>query len=118
MELKGMRELMQKVEKMGKGAKRAEKKAVKVAGEYFAEKLKENTPKSLINKDHAADNILVVENKDGVSIGFHQDHFYMMFVEFGTSKISPNPFMARTFDNEINEIQKRMASVINKELKT
>jgi len=111
----GMEQLQKQIKELGAKGNEIRRKAELEAGNYFADKLKQNTPKGDSN-DHAADHIIVVQDDEGVKIGFDEDHFYMMFVEWGTENQAANPFTARTFENSLTGARNEMVNVINKEM--
>jgi HK97 gp10 family phage protein len=110
----GLQEIMRKVESLA-DSQQAKEKALDAGAEHFKRKLSENTVRSNINHKHAADNVVIDENGDEREVGYDKDHYYMKFVELGTSTISPKPVVSPTFENEADEIEQAMAEVIRRE---
>jgi HK97 gp10 family phage protein len=138
-DLEGMNQLLKQLKHLNlKVDKAVEDKALKAGAEVAKEKIEThpNLPRSSIPKDHAQDNIIVVEESDGeYQIGAHKDFFYLIFHELGadgglyygtqdwnkdiayvTPDIDASPFMRPAFEESQDEIQQAMAEVIKKEL--
>ncbi|MBE3570989.1 MAG: HK97 gp10 family phage protein [Bacillales bacterium] len=114
--LEGMDDLLKKIEKMA-NADRAKEKALQKGAEHLRTKIAEHTPRSSIQKDHAADHIIIQKQEDGsFAIGPDKDHFYLQFVEFGTKKMAAKPFMAPTLEREKGKITEIMKNTIKSEL--
>ncbi|WP_051348589.1 HK97-gp10 family putative phage morphogenesis protein [Peribacillus kribbensis] len=118
LELTGMNEILQRLNSLSHGAhtQRAIDKALRAGANHLKGKLAENTPKSTQTLRHAADNIVVEMDGDRILIGYHKDHFYMQFVEFGTKKMTANPVVARTFEQEMSTVQRLMKDTLRREL--
>lgn len=95
-ELEGMQELIDRVNKLGAKGEIIKKKALDKAGNLVKDSMEKNAPRSNKTKRHMADNIKVsnIEKENGVDFieigpnkGDNSEFFYSKFTEFGTSKI-------------------------------
>ncbi|MGM0259369.1 HK97-gp10 family putative phage morphogenesis protein [Enterococcus sp. AZ102] len=79
---------------------------------------KERKTVARYKKEHAKNNIVVEKVKDGHTfVGFNGEaSWYVHFVEFGTFKINPKPFVQETERDSKQEIYKMMGEVLRKEL--
>ncbi|NFE94362.1 HK97-gp10 family putative phage morphogenesis protein [Clostridium botulinum] len=114
-ELEGMDELIDKVNKLGKKGEEIKKNTLDKVGNLVKRSMEVKAPKSKENKRHMADNINVsdIENEDGVDFvkigpnkGDNSEFFYSKFTEFGTSKIPAQHWAENSIlenQNEINE---------------
>jgi HK97 gp10 family phage protein len=116
-QLDGMQELMRRVEQMELRVNTQLKdKTLKEGAELMKEKIIDYAPERTGKlKDSIA--ISGVRN-DEIEIGPDQQGtgFYGHFLEFGTSKMSPQPFMGPAFENHKDEAQEKMKDVIKREL--
>lgn len=115
-ELEGMDELIDKVNKLGQKGEVIKKKALDKAGELVKGSMERKAPKSKEIKRHMADNIKVSEIKkengvDFVNIGPNKgdnsEFYYSKFTEWGTSKIPAQHWAEKSvLENKrnINEI--------------
>ncbi len=119
LKLEGMDGILQKVKRLS-NTEEAKQRALDAGAEHFREKYSQNLQRSQANKEHAADHIIVttpLTDNDKRQIGPTKEHFYVQFVEFGTSKIKADPTMARTFHAEIGEMQRIMKQSLKRDLK-
>ena len=95
-ELEGMQELIDRVNKLGSQGTEIKKKALDKAGALVKASMEQKAPRSELSKKHMADNIQVsdIEKEDGVDYvqigpnkGDNSEFFYSKFTEWGTSKI-------------------------------
>ncbi len=97
-ELSGMNEMLQKLEKMGKNVDKVKAKALKAGAEKIRKPIADLAPRSAIPHEHMADSIIISEVKkdsDGsefVEVGPEKSKFYAKFQEFGTVKQKAKPF--------------------------
>lgn len=91
-------------------------RAIQKGADYLRKKIAENTDKSTVAKRHAADNVVIQQVDDSFVVGYAEEFFYMMFQEFGTSKISANPVVQRTFEQEIGNAQNIMIAELRRGL--
>ena len=117
-QLEGMAELIDKVNKLGEKSEEIKKKALDKAGELVKESMEKKAPRSSDVKKHMADNIKVSEiNKDngvdfvmiGPNKGDNSEFFYSKFTEWGTSKIPAQHWVEKSVignEKEINNVIK------------
>lgn len=117
-QLEGMAELIDKVNKLGERSEDIKKKALDKAGELVKESMEKKAPRSSDVKKHMADNIKVSEiNKDngvdfvmiGPNKGDNSEFFYSKFTEWGTSKIPAQHWAEKSVienEKEINKVIK------------
>ena len=117
-QLEGMAELIDKVNKLGERSEDIKKKALDKAGELVKESMDKKAPRSSDVKKHMADNIKVSEiNKDngvdfvmiGPNKGDNSEFFYSKFTEWGTSKIPAQHWAEKSVienEKEINKVIK------------
>ena len=104
---------------LGKTEKELEKsmlKSVEVAGEYASKQLKTKTPIDYDTKTHMKDHIVYSKptvNKPVSEVGFDKQVAWRAhFVEFGTIKQDPQPFIETT----MKDIEKKVADIIQSEM--
>lgn len=121
-ELEGMQELIDKVNKLGAKGEQIKKKALDKAGELVKNSMEKKAPRSQITKKHMADNIKVSEIKKengvdyiniGPNKGDNSEFFYSKFTEWGTSKIPAQHWA----ENSLLENKKKINETIMEELK-
>lgn len=121
-ELEGMAELIDKVNKLGARGEIIKKKALDKAGELVKDSMEKKAPRSEETKKHMADNIMVSEIKKengvdyiniGPNKGDNSEFFYSKFTEWGTSKIPAQHWA----ENSLLENKKEINETIKKELK-
>lgn len=121
-ELEGMQELIDKVNKLGAKGETIKKKTLDKAGELVKESMEKKAPRSGLNKKHMADHIKIseVEKENGVDFieigpnkGDDSEFFYSKFTEWGTSR-QPAQHWA---ENSVLENKKKINEVISDELK-
>lgn len=121
-EIEGMQELIDKVNKLGAKGEQIKKKALDKAGELVKNSMEKKAPRSQITKKHMADNIKVsdIKKESGVDFinigpnkGDNSEFFYSKFTEFGTSKMPAEHWA----ENSLLENKKRINETIMEELK-
>ncbi|MEQ8154497.1 MAG: HK97-gp10 family putative phage morphogenesis protein [Clostridiaceae bacterium] len=121
-ELEGMAELIDKVNKLGSKGEVIKKNALDKAGKLVKSTMEKKAPRSEESKRHMADNIMVSEIKresgiDYINIGPNKgdnsEFFYSKFTEWGTSKIPAQHWA----ENSILENKKEINEIIAAELK-
>jgi HK97 gp10 family phage protein len=91
-----------KVQEYSRRLKRVENRAILKGAEILADTIRKEVPVSDIDHLHIRDDIVIsnVKRKDGdtfVEVGpSKQTAWRAKFLEFGTVKMSPNPFMSRS----------------------
>lgn len=117
-ELEGMQELIDKVNKLGAKGDDIKKKALNRAGEVVKRTMQSKAPRSNSSGKHMADHIDVSEKersngvdfvKIGPEKGDSSEFFYSKFTEWGTSKIPAQHWASKSVkenQNKINEIIK------------
>lgn len=115
LELEGMEELIDKVNKLGGKGEVIKKKALDKAGELVKSTMETRAPKSEETKRHMAENIQVseIQKENGVDFikvgpnkGDNSEFFYSKFTEWGTSKIPAQHWAEKSVlenKREINE---------------
>lgn len=120
--LEGLDELVKKVETLGRKGSSIENKALKEAAEPVQKTGSDLTPRSDLDKEHLADNIVIskVKKKEGIKyieIGPTKDDnsrfFYGKFIEWGTSKMAARPFMQPAYERN----KKKIINIIKETLR-
>ena len=120
-ELEGMQELLDKVNKLGSKGDEIKKNALDKAGEMVKQTMEKKAPRSKSSKRHMADHIKVsdIERSNGVDFvkigpdkGDISEFFYSKFTEWGTSKIPAQHWASKS----IKENQRKINEVIKEEL--
>jgi len=120
-ELEGMAELIDKVNKLGSKGEVIKKNALDKAAELVKNSMERKAPRSEETKKHMADNIEVseIEKKNGVDFikigpnkGDNSEFFYSKFTEWGTSKIPAQHWAV----NSLLENKREINQVIKEEL--
>ena len=120
-QLEGMAELIDKVNKLGEKSEEIKKKALDKAGDLVKDSMEKKAPRSSEVKKHMADNIKVSEiNKDngvdfvmiGPNKGDNTEFFYSKFTEWGKSKIPAQHWAEKS----VIENEKEINNVIKDEL--
>lgn len=121
-ELEGMAELIDKVNKIGAKGEIIKKKTLDKAGKLVKESMEKNAPRSKETKKHMVDNINVsdIEKENGVDFvkigpnkGDNTEFYYSKFTEWGTSKIEAQHWA----ESSILENKKEINQTIMDELK-
>ena len=125
-ELEGMQELIDKVNKLGFKGDEIKKNALDKAGKIVKETMEKKAPRSETNKKHMADNIKVsdVEHSDGTDFvkigpdkGDISEFFYSKFTEWGTSKIPAQHWASKSVQENKKEIDKVVKEELERGLK-
>lgn len=121
-ELEGMQELIDKVNKLGAKGEVIKKNTLIKAGTLVKNAMEKKAPRSILNKKHMADNIKMsdIEKENGVDYikigpnkGDNSEFFYSKFTEWGTTKIPAQHWA----ENSILENKKEINEIIVEELK-
>lgn len=120
-ELEGMQELIDKVNKLGSEGNKIKKAALEKSADIVKESMEKKAPRSKESKRHMADNIKVseMENSNGVDYikigpdkGDISEFYYSKFTEWGTSKIPAQHWASKS----VKENQKKINQTIKEEL--
>ncbi|ERI10894.1 phage protein, HK97 gp10 family [Aneurinibacillus aneurinilyticus ATCC 12856] len=132
-----MEQLLNKLQSLGNRAKTVENQAVKAGAEILRNEIAARTPRSSSPRQpdsssqswrtgqHAADNIKIsgVKQKDGAKIievgiqkGDRSHYFYLKFLEWGTTKISAQHFMASAVAEKRTEATRKVHEIIKRAL--
>lgn len=118
MELEGMQQLMAQLQQMGRSVDgNVTNKALTKGAEFLQGHIKETAP---VRTGKLKANIIISDVKDNkINIGPDQQGtaFHGHFLEFGTSKMSAQPFMGPVFENKKDGAQEIMKDVIKGELR-
>ncbi len=118
LELEGMEELVDRINKLGDKGEAIKKNALQRAGEKVKASMEKKAPRSKLAKKHMADHIKVsdIAKEDGVDFvqigpnkGDNSKFFYSKFTNWGTSKIPAQHWAEKSVHEnrrEINEIIK------------
>lgn len=103
--------------KTKKQFEKAELEALTKAGEFAAKELKKNTPVDYDTKTHMKDHIVYskpTKSKPVSEVGFDKEVAWRAhFVEYGTIKQPPQPFMKQT----MKDIENQVATIIQNEMR-
>ncbi len=120
-ELEGMQELIDRVNKLGAKGEIIKKKALDKAGNLVKGSMEKKAPRSSLSKKHMADNIKVsdIEKENGIDFveigpnkGDNSEFFYSKFSEWGTST-QPAQHWA---ENSVLENKRDINNIIMEEL--
>lgn len=120
-ELEGMQEVIDRVNKLGAKGEIIKKKALDKAGNLVKGSMEKKAPRSSLSKKHIADNIKVsdIEKENGMDFveigpnkGDNSEFFYSKFSEWGTSS-QPAQHWA---ENSVLENKREINNIIKEEL--
>lgn len=120
-ELEGMQEVIDRVNKLGGKGEIIKKKALDKAGNLVKGSMEKKAPISRLSKKHMADNIKVsdIEKENGMDFveigpnkGDNSEFFYSKFSEWGTSS-QPAQHWA---ENSVLENKREINNIIKEEL--
>ena len=120
-ELEGIEELIDKVNKIGSKGDEIKKNTLDRAGKLVKEAMEKKAPRSSTYKRHMADYIKIsdIENKNGVDFvkigpdkGDVSEFYYSKFTEWGTSKIPAQHWASKS----VQENRRTINAVIKDEL--
>jgi HK97 gp10 family phage protein len=121
-EISGYEEILRRAKELGFKALQAEKRAVKRGGEIVADTMRKEVPVSDIDHLHIRDDIKIsgVKMKGGtpsVEVGPGKETAWRAkFLEFGTIKMSPNPFISRSAKLSREQVKIAISSELRKGL--
>lgn len=120
-EFSGLNELDKNLRKLAVSEKKIRNRAIRKAGEAFAERLERNTPVDRETERkgshvHMKDDVQISGvNQDGIiSVGYGKEtHWRVHFAETGTIKQRPQGFMQQTEE----EMQDRILEIMQAEIR-
>lgn len=118
-ELTGMDELLNQIEKLGKEGKKIEKEALKKAGDKMKVVAKQEAPKDTHNLEQ---NIKVSPIKKKGSTSYvwvgdvDRNAIYGWYQEFGTKYFPANPWLSRAFEMAKEDVRKTIEEEIKRGL--
>lgn len=120
--VEGIEDLMARLNSLGERvATRTENRALREGAEILRGGISRRAPQSENNTDHLADNIVMSGVKQSevgkyIEVGPDKEHFYGLFHELGTVKMSAHPFMGPALEEDGKEVINTMAGVLREEL--
>ncbi|MCY7912275.1 HK97-gp10 family putative phage morphogenesis protein [Bacillus haynesii] len=124
MNFEGLADLDRYFERIGEDVEQAEDVALQAGGEIIAEHQRQNVNRSDKNQPHIADNITVSKARESkgaekfVSIGPNKKVAYRArFLEYGTSKMPPYPFIEKGRDEGEASAVEVMARILTAPIK-
>jgi len=125
-ELTGMNELLQNLQKMGKNVDAIKPKALNAGAEVIRKAMSDKAPRGVKRTntwqykagkkyavEHLKDNIVISKViNDSVEIGPESHFFYAPLLEFGTSKMRAEPFAEPAVIEKKSEALAIMADVV------
>lgn len=125
MELQGFDQLLKRIDELGRKGSRIENKALRAGAEVVQKESSKLAPRRKIAKKHLADNIQIskVKKRDGTKFievgpqkGDNSEFFYGKFLEWGTSKMSPRPFLGPALASKKDEAMEVMRKSLKDDL--
>ncbi len=113
MELEGMDELIDNVNKLGVAGEAIKKNALDKVGKIVKDSMEKKAPRSDESKEHMADNIKVsdIQKNDGMDFvdvgpqkGDNSKFYYSKFTEWGTSSIPAQHWAEKSVKGNKNKI--------------
>lgn len=113
-ELEGWEALERKLRKIGGdvNVQRVIEDALAEGGEYLKRALQAGAP---YRTGQLRDNIVISRNgreKYSIRVGPDGDGFYGRFLEYGTRKMPPHPWMRPTFDRVVHEVEQAISDAL------
>lgn len=115
-ELKGMDELMKRLEEMGRKGASIENRALKTAGEDLVKVMKSEAPFKTGDLKESIGVSRIKSSKGRKRIEVGPTVYYAKFLEFGTSKMSAKPFMGKSYDSSKDRLRATMIAEIKRGL--
>lgn len=117
-QIDGMNQLLQRIQQMGQTIEsNVKEKALREGAEIFKEKSKAIAP---VRTGKLRDQIILsdIDETGVIHVGPAQQGpaFYAHFLELGTSKSFPRPFLGPAYENNKQAVQNKMAEVVRREL--
>ena len=117
-EIDGVDNLLNKLEKLGAKKRRIENIALKNAGEKVKEAIKSEAPvrTGTLKKSIERSNVKTKQGVKRVEVGPTKEGWYGVFVNFGTINMKANPFMDRGYEKSKGEAMEIIKNEIKKGL--
>ncbi|QGG47348.1 HK97-gp10 family putative phage morphogenesis protein [Heliorestis convoluta] len=117
-ELEGVNELLRELEKLGQKGSRIENSALRKAGDKVQSAIQEEAPTrtGTLKRSIRRSNVRTEGTEKYVKVDPGKEGWYGRFVEFGTVKMSANPFMSRGYEKSKKEAAQTIASEMRKGL--
>jgi HK97 gp10 family phage protein len=121
-EIEGYEQIQNRLKELGNKAKRVENKAILEGANIVADRMRKEVPVSNIDHLHIRDDIQVskVKRKGGIpsaEVGPGESTAWRAkFLEFGTVKMSPNPFISRSAKLTREQVKTAISSELKKGL--
>lgn len=120
LELKGMDEVLKRLEEMGRKGNTVANRALKKGAEPILKEMKTLVP---VDTGRGRDSLKIgsISTKKGfksIPIGLVDvgDAYYLIFQEYGTSKMQAQPFMAPAYEKNKDKARKIIIDEIRREL--
>lgn len=121
-EMEGFEQIQNNLKRLGNKARRVENKAILEGANIVADRMRKEVPISNIDHLHIRDDIQVsnVKRKGGIpsaEVGPGVSTAWRAkFLEFGTVKMSPTPFISKSAKLSKAQVKAAIASELKKEL--
>ncbi|MBN2909156.1 HK97 gp10 family phage protein [Polycladomyces sp. WAk] len=116
----GVEEMLLNIQRLGQKVSRRENQALRAGAKELQETMARNAPgPSYKKRVHLKDNIQMsnVKRKEygkAIEVGPGKTSFYARFLEFGTSKMSPHPFVGPSIVESRERVLKAMADELRR----
>lgn len=110
----GGEKLQKRLDKLDKEGKRAVAKAINAHAKKIVKGAKERTPTTGTGRLKKSIRITKRAKPTRPVANVHATAFYAHFVEFGTIKMSPQPFMGPAFDEVADQIDDEIESILDR----
>ena len=117
-EIEGINNLLNELEKLGARKRKIENIALKNAGEKVKEAIKSEAPvrTGTLKRSIESSNVKTKQGVKRVEVGPTKEGWYSKFVNFGTVKMKANPFMDRGYEKSKGEAMEIIKNEIKKGL--
>lgn len=122
MEFEGMAELQRRLTDMGSQAKRIENKAIRAGSAILLEQMQKEVPLSTEDHIHIRDDLKVgsISRKEGYPVATvgptKETAWRAKFLEYGTVKMPPNPFISRAAEESRRSVAEVMKAEVRRGL--
>lgn len=122
MRVSGLNEMAQRLRRLGDQASRSENEVLRAGAAPLQRTMSRNAPgPSKRRRQHLKDNIIIGPvrkraNEKVIQVGPGKDSFYSHFLEFGTTKMTPRPFVEPSVNEAGNDVLRAMAAQMRREL--